>query len=105
MRQGNFVALSGLIKSPSQANWYASDTAWCLLDEAVKSGSVPMVKWLLEKGANPNTLFMNGKPYDIRKGIVRGWYFSPFASAMKNKIRPFMQVSIRAVRCSHEATR
>jgi hypothetical protein len=83
VREGDFVALSGLIKSPKQANWYASDRAWCLLDEAVKAGSATMVKWLLEKGANPNTLFMHDKPYDIRKGIVSGWYFSPFASAMK----------------------
>ena len=83
VREGDFVALSRLIKSPKQANWYSSDTAWCLLDEAVKAGSAPMIKWLLEKGANPNTLFMHDKPYDIRKGIVRGWYFSPFASAMK----------------------
>lgn len=82
VREGNFVALSRLIKSPKQANWYASDKAWCLLDEAVKAGSTAMVKWLLEKGANPNTLFMHDKPYDIRKGIVPGWYFSPFSSAM-----------------------
>lgn len=53
VRQGNFVALSGLIKSPSQANWYASDTAWCLLDEAVKACSTAMVKWLLEKARIP----------------------------------------------------
>lgn len=85
VRAGNFVALSGLIKSSKQANWYASDRAWCLLDEAVKSGSTTMVNWLLEKGANPNTLFLHDKPYDIRKGIVRGWYFSPFASAMKSQ--------------------
>ena len=82
VREGNLVALSRLIKSPKQANWYASDKAWCLLDEAVKAGSTAMVKWLLEKGANPNTLFMHEKPYDIRKGIVPGWYFSPFATAM-----------------------
>lgn len=85
VRAGNFVALSGLIKSPKQANWYASDRAWCLLDEAVKAGSKGMVKWLLENGANPNTLFLHDKPYDIRKGCVRGWYFSPFASAMKSQ--------------------
>lgn len=83
VRDDNFVALSMLIKSPKQANWYASDKAWCLLDEAVKAGSTTMVKWLLENGANPNTLFMHDKPYDIRKGVARGWYFSPFASAMK----------------------
>ena len=82
--EGNIAVLNRLIKSPNQANWYACNTAWCLLDEAVKSGSATMVKWLLEKGANPNTLFMHDKPYDIRKGIVPGIYFSPFASAMKS---------------------
>ena len=82
VREGNIAVLNRLIKSPNQANWYACNTAWCLLDEAVKSGSATMVKWLLEKGANPNTLFMHDKPYDIRKGIVPGIYFSPFASAM-----------------------
>lgn len=85
VREGNFATLGRLIKSPREANWYATDKAWCLLDDAVKSGSPAMVQWLLNEGANPNTLFRYDKPYDFRKGIVPGWYFSPFATAMKSK--------------------
>jgi hypothetical protein len=82
VREGDFAALGKMIKSPRQANWYASDRAWCLLDEAIKSGSLAMVQWLLERGANPNTLFRGDRLYDLSLGPVTGIYFSPFASAI-----------------------
>lgn len=75
--------LGSMIKTPKQANGYASDTAWCLLDEAVKVNLSRSVEWLLKHGANPNTLFWRDKLYDRRKGVEPGWYFSPFASAIR----------------------
>lgn len=83
VRMGDPWLLGSMIKTPKQANGYASDTAWSLLDEAVKVSSSQSVKWLLQHGANPNTLFWRDKLYDHRKGVEPGWYFSPFASAIR----------------------
>lgn len=94
VREGDLIALSRLVKKPSQANWYAHDCAWCLLDEAVKAGSVAMVQWLLEKGANPNTLFYRDKPYDRSQGVAPGFYFSPFASAIRNGDQQIVQLML-----------
>ena len=94
VREDDFVALSKLVKSSSQANWYASDRAWCLLDEAVKSGSSAMVQWLLEKGANPNTLFLGDKRYDLSQGLVPGIFFSPFATAISKGDKPIVQLML-----------
>lgn len=98
VRKEDFEALAALVKTEKQANWHASDVGWCLLDEAVKAGSVAMVQWLLEMGANPNTLFLNDKPYAHRKRIVSGWYFSPLASAIK-----FKDASIISLMLAHGA--
>jgi ankyrin repeat protein len=94
VQEGNLNALSRLVKTASQANWYASDRAWCLLDEAVKSRSPAMVKWLLEKGANPNTLFFRDKQYDLSKGVVPGGYFSPFATAISNAEKQIVELML-----------
>lgn len=94
VREGNLAALTGLVKSPKQANWYASDRAWCLLDEAVKADSPAMVQWLLEHGANPNMLFLHDKPFDLSKGPVKGTYFSPFASAITHGNKQIVELML-----------
>ena len=83
VRIGDFAALSKLVTNEKQANWFAGQRGWCLLDEAVKYASVPMVQWLLAKGANPNTLFLDDQPYDFRQAPRPGMYFSPFAAAIR----------------------
>jgi hypothetical protein len=85
IKLGDLSTVRKMIKTKKQADWYDPERAWCLLDEAVKVGSSEIVEWLLDKGANPNTLFYKEKPYDIRKGICGGMYFSPFASAIEAK--------------------
>lgn len=78
----DFAALSKLVSTPKQANWHAEKQAWSLLDEAVKAQSMPMVEWLLDKGANPNTLFFQDRPYTVHKCPRPGMYFSPLATAI-----------------------
>lgn len=94
VRECNIQALKRLVKTPAQANWYSSERAWCLLDEAVKSGSAAMVQWLLEKGANPNTLFFQDKPYDLSEGLESGLYYSPFASAIASGDKQLIQLML-----------
>lgn len=85
IREGNLAMLTKLVQTPHQANWCASDRAWCLLDEAVKADSVEMVQWLLNKGADPNFLFISDRPFDRSAGLLQGMYFSPFASAIRGR--------------------
>jgi len=82
IRADDFAALSKLVSNPKQANWHAEKQAWSLLDEAVKNQSVPMVNWLLDKGANPNTLFLEDRPFAAHKRPRPGMYFSPLATAI-----------------------
>lgn len=83
VRLGDLATLSKLVSTQKQANWHAQHRGWSLLDEAVKCASAPMVQWLLDKGANPNTLFFNDQPHAVRLTRQPGWYFSPFATAIQ----------------------
>ena len=55
-----------------------------MLDEAVQTASIDSVRWLLDKGANPNTLFFQDKPCGANQKRKEGLYFSPFATAISN---------------------
>ena len=82
IKAGDFAALTRLVTTKYKANWHRSDHAWSLLDQAVLSESVPMVGWLLDMGACPNTLFFEDRPIELHKARKCGMYFSPFASAI-----------------------
>ena len=82
IRDEDVASLSKLVATPKQANWHAEKLAWSLLDEAVKANSVLMVQWLLDKGANPNTLFFQDQPCRVHKFPRPGMYFSPLAQAI-----------------------
>lgn len=82
IRNEDFASLSKLVATPKEANWHAEKLAWSLLDEAVKANSVLMVQWLLDKGANPNTLFFQDQPCRDHKFTRPGMYFSPLAQAI-----------------------
>lgn len=82
VRQGDHAAATSLIRTPAAANYRLPDRGWCLLDEAVKAGSVAMVQLLLSRGANPNTLFLNDQPFAPVSPYPDGLYFSPFATAI-----------------------
>jgi hypothetical protein len=110
IKRDDLNALSKLVKTAKQANWRRKDRPWSLLDQAVSSRSFSMVKWLVEKGANPNTVFFRDKPCDDRKGLCPGMYFSPFASAIsfnQMEIALFLfasgaDINIPMYRCSVE---
>ena len=82
IRNEDFASLSKLVATPKEANWHAEKLAWSLLDEAVKANSVLMVQWLLDKGANPNTLFFQDQPCRDHEFTRPGMYFSPLAQAI-----------------------
>jgi hypothetical protein len=84
IKLGDIATLSQIVETKEQANWHGTDVGWCLLDEAVKTGSLTMVKWLLDAGANPNTIFFNDKPLVASRGLPEGMFFSPLASAIKS---------------------
>jgi len=79
---GDLPVLATLVTTKKQANWHRPDEGWCLLDQAVRSGSVAIVGWLLDMGACPNTLFFKDRPIAMHKAQEFGLYFSPFASAI-----------------------
>lgn len=83
VRTEDFQTLTTLVTTPKQANWHSKKSAWCLLDVAVKQDSLTMVSWLLDKGANPNTLFFRDTLHSRRR-FEPGLYFSPFATAISN---------------------
>jgi ankyrin repeat protein len=84
VRANDFLALARLIHTPADANSRLPDRGWCLLDEAVKAGSMDMVRWLLARGADANTLFLNDQPCVPRPPFASGLYFSPLATAIRD---------------------
>jgi hypothetical protein len=96
IKAGDLAALARLVTTKEQANWHRSDQAWSLLDEAVRSDSVAIVTWLLDRGACPNTLFFKDRPIVLHKAKKCGMYFSPFASAIKNEQSEIVMVMFRA---------
>jgi ankyrin repeat protein len=82
VRSNDFSAAANLIRTPAEANYCMPARGWCLLDEAVKAGSEAMVRWLLARGANANTLFLNDRPCVPHPPYPSGLYFSPLATAI-----------------------
>lgn len=81
-RRGDVAALAELVTSASAANWKRQEQGWSLLDAAVRSESFETVKWLLDMGANPNTLFRYDHLCQPSEPLDPGLYFSPFATAI-----------------------
>lgn len=84
IKRGDLADLAKLVTTVEQANWLREGKAWCLLDEAVRCQSLSMVRWLLDKGANPNMLFRNDHQHNHLCGVATpGLYFSPLATAIR----------------------
>lgn len=84
--RGDLQALSSSILTRSDANLLDPDwPGMALLSHAVESRQPQIVKWLLEKGANPNTLFFNGHfvKYELKEACAEGHYRSPLARAIE----------------------
>lgn len=82
VREGDAEKLSRLVRMPKQANWRLPERAWCLLDEAVKSGSLAMVEWLVNHGANANTIVVDDRLFSAGDLCAPVLYFSPLATAI-----------------------
>ena len=85
-RKGDLPALAKLVTNAKAANWTRNGQGWSLLDAAVRSQSIETVRWLLDMGANPNTLFRLDAPHLLCHQLVPGWYFSPFATAIRKEL-------------------
>jgi hypothetical protein len=85
---GDLQTLSALVHTRAQANWLSPDRrGWSLLSMAVLFGQTAIVKWLLEQGANPNTLFFEDRliafPSDNK--YAEGAYNSPLVIAIDSQ--------------------
>ena len=84
IKRGDLAGLDELVTTAEQANWLREGKPWCLLDEAVRCQSLPMVTRLLDKGANPNMLFRNDHLHNhLLSAVIPGLYFSPLAAAIR----------------------
>lgn len=84
IKRGDLAGLVKAVATADQANWIRQGKAWCLLDEAVRCQSLPLVAWLLNKGANPNTLFRYDHLHShLLDSVIPGLYFSPLAAALR----------------------
>jgi hypothetical protein len=88
IKAGNLKRLETLILSKADANLTLPKRSWSLLDEAVGCEKHDIAKWLLDHGANPNTLHVSpgllrrmGMPIHIEPEL----YFSPLASAIEKE--------------------
>jgi len=85
IQKGDLQTLSSLVHTRAQANWLAPDRqGMALLSHAVESKHPQIVQWLLENGANPNTLFFERRlvRLDEDQGYAEGRYWSPLLSAI-----------------------
>ncbi len=84
-QSGDLQTLSTLVQTRAQANWLSPDRqGMALLSHAVESKQPAVVKWLLEKGANPNTLFFERRIVKLKEGEYygEGRYYSPLLAAI-----------------------
>lgn len=81
-RRGDLETLKRCIRKPSEANWLHPENMWVMLDAAVLSKSANAVRFLLDAGADPNSMFLNGELMHWPADVGDGWFFSPFASAI-----------------------
>lgn len=85
IQKGDLQTLSSLVHTRAQANWLEPDRqGMALLSYAVESKHPEIVKWLLEKGADPNTLFLGCRLVKLGAGdgYAEGHYRSPLRSAI-----------------------
>ena len=88
IKRGDLAGLDKAVTTAEQANWLREGKTWCLLDEAVRCQSPPIVAWLLDKGANPNMLFRNDHLHNhLLDAVIPGLYFSPLAAAIHYGLR------------------
>lgn len=76
--------LESLIKTREQANMNYRDEDRSLLCKAVSTNRQDLVRTLLSRGADPNTLF-NGSQRVASSYDGEGWFFSPLATAVNNE--------------------
>lgn len=79
---GDMRKLRRLVRNRVEANWARVGRGWSLLDAAVLFKCHEAARWLLDRGANPNTLFFFDEPILPAEATVDGMYFSPLASAI-----------------------
>lgn len=79
---GDMKKLVTLVRNRSEANWTRVGQGWSLLDAAVLFKRYDAASWLLNRGANPNTLFSFDEPILPSEATADGMYFSPLASAI-----------------------
>lgn len=82
---GDIPLLSKIVRTRREANWRLSNRGWSLLDQAVQSRQHAVAAWLLDRGADPNTIFLDDRGISGKHAVGEGWYFSPFASAVSEK--------------------
>ena len=83
IKTGCIEHLPQLVHSRKEANWTMPKLGWCLLDEAVKARRYEAVRWLLDHGADPNSLFYDDRRVIPKKIMGEGYYFSPMGSAVQ----------------------
>jgi hypothetical protein len=81
----NVTTLAQIVLTRAQANWLTPDRqGMSLLCNAVYYQSTDAIKWLLEKGADPNTLFENKRRIRHADAIGDESYISPFYDAIRS---------------------
>lgn len=90
IKTGNLERLKTLVLNKTAANWAMPHRSWALLDEAVNSGRHTIAKWLLSRGANPNTLHSDscrrGELDKLLRALIPlDMFFSPLASAIERE--------------------
>jgi ankyrin repeat protein len=104
IKAGNLKRLQTLILSKAEANLTLPKRSWSLLDQAVDCENHDIAKWLLARGANPNTLHATPGLMS-RLGLDRifafhsiepDFYFSPLATAIEKEDAHMVRVFLDA---------
>lgn len=104
IKAGNLKRLETLILSKADANLTLPNRSWSLLDQAVDCENHDIAKWLLSRGANPNTLHATPGLMS-RLGLDRiftftsiepDFYFSPLATAIEKEDAHMVRIFLDA---------
>ena len=103
IKAGNLKRLQTLILSKADANLTLPKRSWSLLDQAVDCENHDIAKWLLARGANPNTLHATpglmsrlGMLPVMLHQIEPELYFSPLASAIEKEDAHMVRIFLDA---------
>ena len=79
---GDLDVLRLLVRTRQEANWKHPEYPVVLLDRAVWRDDVEMLRYLLSRGANPNTLIERDRVIPWPSDVGDGLFFSPLATAI-----------------------